>query len=279
MKVGSLHVIPVNDGVGRVTPAQLFAAGGTAPGADAGWERDEHRVFLDAEGRLEMPLGAFVVESGDRTVLIDAGYGPQAPTTVENSGSLLRHLAGEGIDPGDVTDVVFTHLHADHIGWASVDGVAVFPNATYRCHSRDWNYFIDGAEDENAPDRRYRLTARLLLAPLAARVEQWSGDSTIAPGIDALDAPGHTPGSTLIALSSGTERALLLGDLVHCPAQLVDEDLGRIADVDEALARRTKERIAREIEDDGTPVVGAHFAGLAFGRLLPAQGRRQWVLA
>ena len=94
-----------------------------------------------------------------------------------------------------------------------------------------------------------------------------------------MEAPGHTPGNTIIALSSGTARALLLGDVVHCPAQLLDADLGRVADVDPVLARRTAERIAREVEDDGTPVAGAHFAGLAFGRLLPGEGRRRWVLA
>jgi glyoxylase-like metal-dependent hydrolase (beta-lactamase superfamily II) len=275
--VGSLQLIPVNDGIGRVTPAQLVAAAGRSAGGEAGWEREEHRVFLDAEGRIEMPLGVFVVRTGERTLLIDAGYGPQAPPTVEDSASLLVHLTEEGVETGDVTDVVFTHLHADHIGWASVDGVAVFPKATYRCHAADWAYFVGGADEPDGPDSAYRQTAQRLLAPLADRVEPWTGDTTIAPGVDTLEAPGHTPGNTIIALSSGTARVLLLGDVVHCPAQLLDEELGRIADVDEALARRTPERIAREIEADATPVVGAHFAGLAFGRLLRAQGRRQWV--
>jgi hypothetical protein len=66
---------------------------------------------------------------------------------------------------------------------------------------------------------------------------------------------------------------------VHCPAQLLDVELGRVADVDPAVARRTAERIAREVEGEGTAVAGAHFAGLAFGRLLPGEGRRRWVVA
>jgi glyoxylase-like metal-dependent hydrolase (beta-lactamase superfamily II) len=278
VEIGALHVIPVSDGVGRVTPAQLFAAGGAAPGADAGWHRDEHRELLDAEGRIEMPLGAFVVRSGSRSVLVDAGYGPEAPPTVENAGSLLDDLRAKGIDRDEITDVVFTHLHADHIGWASIDGRATFPRATYRCDERDWAYFVDDPFDDDAHDARYHETARRLLAPIADRVEPWAGDTTIAPGVDTMHAPGHTPGNTVIALSSASARALLLGDVVHCPLQLLDAELGRIADLDEALARRTQERIAREIEATGTPVVGAHFAGLAFGRLLPAQGRRRWVV-
>src|SRR5436190_9240512 len=92
VEVGVIHVVAVDDGVGRVTPAQLLAAGGAAPGSDAGWERDEHRAFLDSEGRLEMPVGAFVVRTGERTILVDAGYGPEPPATVEGGASLLGHL-------------------------------------------------------------------------------------------------------------------------------------------------------------------------------------------
>src|SRR4051812_41905962 len=260
--VGALQVIAVDDGVGRVTPTQLFAAGGAPPGSDAGWERDEHRVFLDSEGRLEMPVGAFVVRTGGRTLLVDAGYGPEPPPTVEDGATLLAHLTVHGVAPDDVTDVVLTHLHADHIGWAAVDGKPTFPSAVYRCDARDWAHFVDGADDPDAPDRRYRQAAHRTLAAIADRFDLWDHDTTLAPGVDTLHAPGHTPGNTVIVLSSGTARALLLGDVVHCPAQLLDQDLGRIADVDEALARRTQARIADEIEGNDTPVVGAHFAGL-----------------
>jgi glyoxylase-like metal-dependent hydrolase (beta-lactamase superfamily II) len=277
IEIGAVRVIPVRDGVGKVTPAQLFAAAGVAGGA-AGWDRPEHRQFLDDRGRLEMPVGCFVVRTGDRTLLVDAGYGPHPPATVEGGASLLQDLQAHGISPDDITDVVLTHLHMDHIGWSSLDGTPVFPRATVRCDARDWEHFVAGADDPDAPDRHFRELAQEILGPIESRVETWTGDTTLAPGVDTLHAPGHTPGNTVVALSSGSTRALLLGDVVHCPAQLLDADLARIADVDEALARRTQERIAREIEQDGTPVVGAHFAGLSFGRLLPAEGRRRWVV-
>jgi len=284
IEVGDLRVIPVRDGVGRVTPAQLFAAAGAAAAGAVGWDRPEHRQFLDDRGRLEMPVGSFVVRAGDRTLLVDAGYGPHPPATVEGGASLLQDLAEHGIAPDEITDVVLTHLHQDHIGWCTLDGAPVFPRATVRCDARDWAHFVAGADDPDAPDRHFREVAHEVLSPIESRVETWTGDTTLAPGVDTMHAPGHTPGNTVVALSSGTARALLLGDVVHCPAQLLDGDLGRIADVDgiadvdEALARRTLARIAREIEQDGTPVVGAHFAGLAFGRLLAAEGRRRWVV-
>jgi glyoxylase-like metal-dependent hydrolase (beta-lactamase superfamily II) len=91
-------------------------------------------------------------------------------------------------------------------------------------------------------------------------------------------APGHTPGSTIMVLSSGAERAMLLGDVVHCPVQLLDDEWAGISDVDPVLAKRTRNALARELEGSGVPVAGAHFEGMHFGRLLVAEGRRRWVV-
>jgi hypothetical protein len=116
-----------------------------------------------------------------------------------------------------------------------------------------------------------------LLPPVVDRLETWEGDTTIVPGIDVRSAPGHTPGSSVIVISSGSARAMLLGDVVHCPAELLSDDWEAIFDVDVALARRTREILARELEGTDIRAAGAHFPGLQFGRLLAAEGRRQWV--
>ena len=103
------------------------------------------------------------------------------------------------------------------------------------------------------------------------------GDAAIAPGVDARFAPGHTPGSSLIVLSSGNERALILGDTVHCPLELTDPDFSLMADMDQALADRTREAIRRELEDGQVLAAAPHFPGLQFGRLLSGEGRRRWL--
>jgi glyoxylase-like metal-dependent hydrolase (beta-lactamase superfamily II) len=108
-------------------------------------------------------------------------------------------------------------------------------------------------------------------------MEFWDGDRSVLPGIDVRHAPGHTPGSSIIVLSSGAERAMLLGDVVHCPAELVEDNWTMIADVDVALAQRTREALARELESQLIPAAAAHFPGMQFGRLLPAQGKRARV--
>ena len=71
---------------------------------------------------------------------------------------------------------------------------------------------------------------------------------------------------------------MFLGDVVHCPIQLVEDEWGALFDVDPAKAKATRNALARELEGDGVPVAPAHVPGLRFGRLLPAEGRRRWVV-
>ncbi len=259
MNVGELRVDAVMDGVAKLPATAAFA--GTT---DEQWE--QHRRFLDAEGNIELALGGFLVRSGDRVVLVDAGIGNMTRGPFVG-GALLDNLASLGLAPADVTDVVFTHLHFDHVGWATQQGEVVFSNAAYRCDARDWDHFV--GHDEGSTKK---------LTPIANRLETFNGSGPLLPGIDVLAAAGHTPGSTIVVLSSGTDRAMLLGDVVHCPVELLDDEWAGLGDVDPALAKRTRNALARELEGQDVPVVAAHFPGMEFGRLLAAKGKRSWLV-
>jgi glyoxylase-like metal-dependent hydrolase (beta-lactamase superfamily II) len=258
MQVGDVTITPVLDGSFKAPPGYMFNKS----------ERDwlPHREFLDADGMLHVELGGFLIRTRDRLLLVDAGAGPDG----DSGGRLLESLAAIDVAPGDVTDVVLTHLHFDHVGWVSDCERPCFPNATYRCHAADWEFFVgDDPHDEGVALRfAGGRSASERLPPVAPLLEPWSADTTVAPGVDVRPAPGHTPGSSIVIVSSGDERALLLGDLVHCPAELLDDDWEMIADVDADLARRARESLARELEGSGVPAAAAHFPGLRFGRLL-----------
>ena len=90
-------------------------------------------------------------------------------------------------------------------------------------------------------------------------MEMWDASGPVLPGVDAMVAPGHTPGSTIIVVSSKAERALLLGDVVHCPVELLDEEWAGMGDVDPELAKRTRNAMARELEGTDVPAAAAHF--------------------
>jgi glyoxylase-like metal-dependent hydrolase (beta-lactamase superfamily II) len=259
MELGRLRIDSILDGTGRFAPTASFQ--GTT---DEQWAA--HRDLLDEDGMLGFAMGGFLVRGleGGRTALIDAGLGHGTLMGI-TGGQLLDNLAAVGVRPDEITDVLFTHLHIDHIGWASAEGRAVFPNATHRAAAADWDHFVvhhPGSEAER-------------LAPTAGQFETWEeGGGSVLAGIDVLAAPGHTPGSTVMVLSSGSARAMLLGDVVHCPVQLVDDEWSGLFDVDPALARRTRTALARELEGRDIPIAAAHFPGMQFGRLLTGEGRR-----
>jgi len=222
--------------------------------------------LLTDDGQLELALGGFLVRSADRVVLVDAGVG-RVSSGVFQGGLMMDSLARQGVRPEDVTDVVLTHLHFDHVGWATQQGSVVFTGAVYRCDVRDWKHFV-------GPDPG----ATRKLSPLEDRMSFFDRSGPLLPGVDVLSAPGHTPGSTIVVISSGTERAMLLGDVVHCPVELLDDEWAGMSDVDPELAKRTRNALARELEGEDTPVAAAHFPGLRFGRLLTGEGRRRWVV-
>ena len=261
MQVGELSIQPIADGVALLPPTVAYS--GAKGARDEDWE--PHRNLLTEDGKLQLSLGGFLVRTGDRLVLVDTGVGTLVHD-VFKGGALLDSLAAADVRPEDVTDVVFTHLHFDHVGWATQQGRVVFTNATYRCDERDWAHFV-------GPDAK----ATRKLTPIADRLEPWSGSGTLMPGIDLMSAPGHTPGSTIIVLSSGEERAMLLGDVVHCPVELLDDEWAGLGDVDAELAKRTRVALARELEGADVPVAAAHFPGMQFGRLLAGSGTRHWV--
>lgn len=311
LTVGEIEVLPVIDGM---ILSQLPASKALPDPASQAW-RDQHGMFRP-DGLIESTVGGFLVRTGDRLVLVDAGAGQAVPggysppevdldddddpfvtvflergapreiiaaiadhfshTRMER-GRLPASLAALGVDPAEVTDVVFTHLHFDHIGWASEDGAAYFPNAALHCAAADLDHFLADPDDERtvalvfdtplAPER---------LAPVLDRIETWEADQTLFPGVDVRLTPGHTPGSSVVVLSDGDQRAMLLGDMIHCPLELMDDEFDLLVDVDQEAAIRVREAYARELERSDISVSAAHFPGLRFGRLLPGEGIRRW---
>ena len=94
--------------------------------------------------------------------------------------------------------------------------------------------------------------------------------------MNVIGTPGHTPGHAGVILSSGGERAFVLGDAISCPVQLEETEWSGMGDMDPKLARRTQEAVAQEIEGSGALLATSHFPGLTFGRVLRGEGRRYW---
>lgn len=261
-RVGDIRILPLLDGYGTMPAREILVK----PGVSDPWL--DHADLLNDKGELVFTMGAYLILTGDRKVMVDAGVG-----VIDNDefhgGTMLQSLAGFGLQPDDVTDVVLTHLHFDHVGWTTQKGQIVFPKATYRCHEADWAWFVDREGAEAGAGRK--------LSPLGPQLELFDTDHTLAPGVDVRHAPGHTPGSVIMVISDGDDRAMLVGDVVHCTAELTEDEWEALFDVDRDLARQTRIALARELEGTNVAVGAAHFPGLQFGRLLAGQGQRQFV--
>ena len=264
LRVGSLTVQPFLDGIAVLEPAMFTV--GTEP---ADWAA--HADLLDDDGLLRVPVGAYVVRTGDKTVMLDAGIGPTTDPMFSGH-ELLTNLAVGGVAREDIDVVVVSHCHADHCGWLDTDGELTFPNATIRIGAADWAHFVEGTG--GGRKRATRLRA------VESRVELIDRDGTVvAPGITTRSTPGHTPGHTSAVLSSDGERLIMMGDALHCPAQLTESEWQFLYDVDRDLASRTREELIREAEAPATQLLPAHFPGMRAARLLPAQaGPRVWSL-
>ena len=257
MRVGELDLIPLNDGQCRMPPEFYF-----------GLDFSAHAGVLAPDGTVHIPIGCFLLRSGGKTVLLDAGLG-DVDLGWARGGKLPTALRTAGVEPEDVDVVVCTHLHADHIGWLVTEDGPFFSNATVRYGAADWQQFVSDAE----PASRSRHIMESLAA--AGRLDPIDGDMVpIAPGVTARHTPGHTLGHYGMVISSGEERAVILGDAVECPLQLEEPDFYVLSDVDPALAARTRETLWRELEGTETVMTGAHFPGLELGRVLTGSGKR-----
>lgn len=264
MKVGNVDIVPVLDGT-----AQLPIENTVTHPRELRWEC--HHQPLDEQGRIRMDIGSFLLRLAGRTILVDTGAGSDFVHDGFTTGGLLANLIDTGVAPADVTDVVFTHMHVDHVGWSTTRGQVTFPRATFRVHAADWAHFMTGPEADPALQEA--------LAPIAARLETFDEETELVPGLLARPAPGHTPGSTVYVVSDAGERALLLGDVVHTVGELTDPEWEGMFDVDKAAANTLRKHIADELESTGDPFAPAHFPELAFGRLVTADGMRHFLWA
>ncbi len=265
ISIGGIEVTALTDGE--------FTTGPDYFGTEASFVG--HEDLLGSDGKMRLPIGCFVLRGGPlggRTILIDAGLGEMSGGAFVG-GRLMGELATAGVTIESIDTVICSHLHIDHCGWLiDQSGAPTFGQAQLWAGSGDWRRFVDEGADVMLDH------VRAGLRQLAERdgVVLVDGDATVVPGVDALAAPGHTPGHLAIVLSDKEERALLLGDAISCPVQLDETDWGAISDVDPALAARTRERLWDKMEHSGVPAVGAHFPELRFGRVMAGEGRRWW---
>lgn len=181
-----------------------------------------------------------VVNTGSELVLFDTGLNPEGITSA---------LEAAGYTPDQVDMVVITHMHGDHIGGLMGDGGATFANARYVTASTEFDAWA--AMDNQTFDAKMR--------PLAEQTEMIGDGASVASGITAMAAHGHTPGHTAYMIESGGNQLLIAADFAnHYVWSLGYPDWEVKFDMDKAKAAETRRRLLGMLAADKIPFVGYH---------------------
>jgi glyoxylase-like metal-dependent hydrolase (beta-lactamase superfamily II) len=276
IRVGAVEVFPIVQLHYRVDPSLFFPDIAAWPTDPAAWYLREPYLV---DGRIAVDMGGFVVRTADRTILVDAGVGNDKvrpnPNFDHRGDDWLAALARTGIAPDDVDTVVFTHLHIDHVGFATTrrDGrwVPTFPQAAHLVTQTELDFWTSDASRrqlERLGDYMSDSVQPLADAGVLAIVEP---DHVIADGIRLFAAPGHTPGNVCLEILSEGHRAVFAGDMVHHALQLAFPDRSTDYCVDEHLATASRRLLLESLAPDDL-LFPAHFPGSLPGRVA-ADGR------
>ena len=225
-------------------------------------------------------VNAYLVNTGDRLVLIDTGAAKLFGPTL---GNLLGNLAAAGYKPEQVDAILITHMHGDHVGGLVADGKLAFANATVHADQRDAGFLARrGAARQGAGDDEGLLPRRAAVARPVRQRRPASRRSTARPscfpGIRAIAAPGHTPGHSIYSVESKGQRLVLWGDLMHVAAVQFPKPAVTISgDVDSQAAAAQRRKAYADAAKGGYLVAASHLPFPGIGRLR-AEGRGYvWV--
>jgi glyoxylase-like metal-dependent hydrolase (beta-lactamase superfamily II) len=263
--IGPITVTALLDGAG---PAFLTRAEAFPDATPAQWVEAD-RLDPDAvtsDGAWWLPFRSYAIRYGEGPVtLVDTGIGPAdslAASYAPVPGRLPEELSAAGIDPGEVTAIVLTHLHSDHVGWA-VPADSPFTAARVIVQQADVAAYTAMRDQAGQYDR--------LIEPLRrdSRLQEIEGGLVLAPGVRIVPTPGHTPGHQSVWAYHGSESLLITGDLLVHAVQLGHPELRYASDMDPEQARVTRRAVLDDIQSRGSTVAVSHL-GTAF--LAPLRG-------
>jgi glyoxylase-like metal-dependent hydrolase (beta-lactamase superfamily II) len=262
--VGSIECQIVPDGAGMYEPD------GFAVGVPAGQIRAALTARAEDNGQFAFPYNCLLIRAGRRIALVDTGMGAEeARHSGEPAGQLMDSLAGSGITADQVDLVIISHAHSDHIGGLTVPAggrrVPVFTGARHYFWQAEWDFWTSERGLAQVPED-LADAARMHLPPVrqAGLVELVSEETEVLPGVRLLPAPGHTPGHLVVALTSGHDGALYLGDAIIDEANLAHPGWVSMVEWDPSMAIATRTALIDKAIAENRLLIAFHLAARGY---------------
>lgn len=263
MAIGSATLTTVSDGYLTLPGSFLFDP---MPQKELSPILTEYGLSRD---QLTPECNLALYRDGQNTVLFDVGAGPDF---MPSSGAIVDSLDAVGLTPEDITHVLFTHAHPDHI-WGLLDDFdePLFYEATYMMGRAEWEYWWNPETVTTIGEARasFAVGAKRRMEMIEDAVTLFNDGDEVLPGIAAIATPGHTPGHMAFELRQGNEAALILGDAIgnhHVAFRKPAWESG--ADQDAALAVSTRQMLLDRLTTEQMMMVGFHLPGGGMGRAL-----------
>lgn len=202
------------------------------------------------------------------------------PVFTNMQTSFLADLRSAGFPPEEISGVLCTHLHFDHVGWNTmlVDGkwVPTFPQARYYFGRKEWAHWKH-LRDTGGYHHMDHLADSIDPVMDAGLVDFIDPDFQLTDEVSLIPTPGHTPGHVSVLVRSKGEQAVITGDMMHHPIQLaVPAQEGRF-DMDKTAAAQTRVDFVNRFSDTPTLVIGSHFSDPSAGHIV--RDGAAWKLA